>query len=571
MLTRPAIGTLQRARRRENAGIAALWLGAGAYGASSALLVAAGTPHFELAVIALQVLILVPTLVYGLYFTRTADSGPFVLRSTAAWRGYVLPFLAVALVAGYVLGRGVLIPDESGYRFQATIFADGELSAPAPSGATNTPDTPRPVNFVHQVVHDGRWFSKYPAGWPAVLAIPEKLHLGWAAAPILGALLLVITGIIAREAFGSRAVAPSLWIAILSPFWLATCLGRLSEALCAVLVAGACLYCLRAMRGRSLRNFALMYILLVPAFLVRPFTALVASAVFGISAVLWSRRDRKLLTWVAGLSAIAASAAVALTLLFNFMYSGSVWLSPYALYKGIAVPNEITASPARILANLLYPWRFSAQSILVYSFPFVFLLAAYGLWSQRRSWAAWLLAAVFPALVIGYLADSAGPSSIIGERYWFEGFFGISVLAGQALVTLVSAWRIRKRVAISAIASLTCAQLALTVATVTVLYSFSEPYATVRTVAERYKDCHCAVFIGDTPPGFYSRNMDMNSANWQRAGVFYFNDPGPEHRQLWANRYGWHNWVVVDYDPQTRSATARMYRETADLPQRVRN
>jgi hypothetical protein len=563
MLTRPAIGTLQRARRSENYGIAALWLGAIAYGASSALLVAAGTRHFELAVIALQVFILLPALVYGLRSTQAADHGAFRLRSSPAWRAYVVPFLAVALIAGYIVGRGVLIPDESGYRFQAKIFAHGELSAPAPIGATNTPDTPRPVNFVHQVVHDGRWFSKYPAGWPAVLAIPEKLHVGWAAAPLLGTLLLVITGLIAREAFGAASVAPSLWIAVLSPFWLATCLGRLSEALCAVLVAGACLFCLRAMRAHSLRNFALMYILLVPGFLVRPFTALVASVVFGISALLWSRRNRGPLFRVALVSALAGCAAVALTLFFNFVYTGSLWLSPYALYKGIAVPNEITASPARILANLLYPWRFSAQSILVYTFPFVFFLAIYGLWTQRRSWAAWVVAATFPALVVAYLADSAGPSSIIGERYWFEGFFGIAVLAGQALVTIVSTWRISKRLAAAAIASLTCAQLALTVATVSVLYSFSEPYSAVRAVAAHYRNCHCAVFIGDTPQDFYSRNMDMNGANWQHAGVFYFNDPGPEHRQLWANRYGWHKWAVVIYDAQTHSASARMYRETA--------
>ncbi|MGH9584590.1 MAG: hypothetical protein ACRD4O_16835, partial [Bryobacteraceae bacterium] len=451
MLTRPAIGTLQRTSRRENLGIAVLWSGCFAYGVAAALLIAFQVHHFQLAVIALQFFILLPVLTYALRFKGAANSAPSSLRFSAAASPYVLPFLAVVLVTGYVVGRGVLIPDESGYRFQATIFASGELSAPAPLGAINTPHTPLPVDFAHHVVHDGRWFSKYPVGWPAVLAIPQKLHIGWAAAPLLGAFLLVIAGLIAREAFGAAAVAPSLWVAVLSPFWLATCVGRLSEALCAVLVAGACLYCLRAMRAHSLRNFALMYAFLVPAFLVRPYTALVASAVYGIAALLWSRRDRVLFVRIGFLSAIAGSAAIALTVLFNFLYTGSPFLSPYALYKGRAVPNEITASPSRIFANLLYPWRFSAQSILAYSFPLVFLLAAYGVWSHRRSWRTWILAALFPALVVAYLADAGGPSSVVGERYWFEGFVSITVLAGQGLVTLASAWRIPRRLALAGV------------------------------------------------------------------------------------------------------------------------
>lgn len=561
MLTNSATGELQRANRKEAMGVTVLWAGASVYGLASALLVGDFVHHSQLAVIAIQLFVLLPAFLYGLRFARSGANGVFALTANATSRPYVLAFLVAALVVGYVVGRGVLIPDESGYRFQAEIFADGELSAPAPTGATDTPETPLPVNFAHHVVYRGRWFSKYPVGWPAVLALPEKFGLGWAAAPVLGALLVAITGLVAREAFGPLTIAPSLWIAVLSPFWLATCVGRLSEALCAVLVAAACLCCLRAMRTRNVGAFALMYAFLVPNFLVRPFTALVTSAVLGVAALLWSRRDRALLFRVLLLSIVAATAAVGLTLSLNLLYTGSFWLSPYALYKGVAVPNEVTASPARIVSNLLGAWRFSAQSMLTYAFPFVFLLAAYGLWSHRRSWAAWVLASILPALAVGYLADAGGPSSIIGERYWFEGFFGVAILAGQGLVTLISLWRIPKRLAVAGIAAITAAQILMTLAAINVLYFYSQPYAAVRAAAKQNQNCDCAVFIANTPTALYSRNMDMNGANWRRANVFYFNDPGPEQRQIWANRYGWHHWTVVTYDAESRRAFAQSYRD----------
>lgn len=561
MLATPALTPLQVAARNEKRATAVLWSGCIAYGVAAAVLIAHQSHHFQLAVIALQFFILLPAALFSLHLARTANSVPFSLRGKIAARAYVVPFLAAVLVTGWIVGRGVLIPDESAYRFQATVFANGEIAAPAPTGAIDNPDTPHAVNFAHQVVDSGRWFSKYPVGWPAVLALPEKLHIGWAAAPLLGAFLLVIAGLIARETFGATAVAPSLWIAALSPFWLATCVGRLSEALCAVLVATACLYCLRATHARSLRNFALMYAFLVPAFLVRPYTALVASVVYGVAALLWSWRDRRMFLRVGALSIAAGALAIALTAALNVLYTGNALLSPYALYKGRAVPTEITASPERIFYNLVHGWRLSAQSIVAYSFPLVFLLAAHGLWSRRRSWQAWILAALFPALVIAYLADALGPSSLVGERYWFEGFVGIAVLGGQGVATLISRWRIPKRVAVAGVAGITCAQVALTAATAGVLYSYSQPYAVMRAAAERFQNCNCAVFVADTPLAFYSRNMNLNTANWRHAGVFYFNDPGPEQRQMWANRYGWHRWVVIDYDPATQSATTHLFHD----------
>ncbi len=60
------------------------------------------------------------------------------------------------------------IEDETAYLFQAKTFAAGQLWAPAP---------PEPEFFEHEhmIMRNGRWFSKYPPLWSALLAVGVKI------------------------------------------------------------------------------------------------------------------------------------------------------------------------------------------------------------------------------------------------------------------------------------------------------------------------------------------------------------------------------------------------------------
>src|SRR5262249_29288285 len=156
-----------------------------------------------------------------------------------------------------------------------------------------------------------------------------------------------------------------------------------------------------------------------------------------------------------------------------------------------------------ILRGLASVWRFSTQSTLIYTFPFVFPLAVYGFWSYRDSGAVRVLAAVFSAIVLGHLVQPEGSFSFIGEPYWFEAYFAFVGLAAGGLLCLFHGRRMPRSHAIAAILLLTVIQVAMTAAACPRMDNPGLSRRVVRRTAERYGDRHCVVFLEDNPPAFY--------------------------------------------------------------------
>ena len=547
------------------------------YGVVAVLSITTGLRHFELLVLGLQIVLLLPALVYVLYPKKKQELEIYSWKdSSGCWKQSkglwicLLGFVLCALLISYPVSQGITFADESSYRFQARVFAGLKAVGDAPPGSPLNPvDTPLPLAYKHLILSRSGWFSKYPLGWPAALALPEKVNLGWAAAPCFGGMLLLLLGGIAREAFGASTVLPAVWIAVLSPYCLAQCVGRMSHAFCAVLIAGACWFCLRGIRTLNLGQFTLMFVLLALSFHVRPFTAFIVSAVLGVMTLWYCRRNRRLLAQVALLATGFALLIVFSVLLYNRAYTGSPWLSPYALYDGQTVPKDISATPALILENLFWTRRFSAQSTLLYAFPFVFALAAYGFWVARRSPAARVLVCLFPAIFIAHLAQTFSSSPIVGERYYFEAYFSVVILAAYGTQSLVSKWRTSKHSLIAAIVMLTSAQVAMSAAAVRQFASVGQPYREVTRVAEQYRNCRCAVFLKSSGDLFSSAYMNLNTPAWKSDAVFYLNDPGQDQRARWAGLFGWSRWVVVGYDVRSKTAHVELDQLRDERPAQV--
>ena len=94
---------------------------------------------------------------------------------------------AIALhVSVDVLERTPHIQDSVTYLFQAQTLARGALTAPAPPLATAEATAHFDQEFL--LVRDGRWFGKYPPGWPALLAVGIRLGAPWLVNPLLAVL-----------------------------------------------------------------------------------------------------------------------------------------------------------------------------------------------------------------------------------------------------------------------------------------------------------------------------------------------------------------------------------------------
>jgi hypothetical protein len=514
-----------------------IWALAPAYGALAFWLVARPVPHYEWIIAGLQFL-LVP--VFWLARTNSRPVPP-----SAAWL-LLPPFLVLSLAMSKSVSAGVQIPDESAYRFEARTLYSGKMMAAALPGAPEIPiNVPAPLRFAHHILSKKGWYAKYPPGWPLLLAIPERLGLGWAVTPVLGCVLLVLIGSIAREVGGPDGVFPAVWMGSVSPYFLSNSIGYMSHALSSVLIAGALLLALRGTRARSLLRLAAMLALLAAAFHVRPFPAFLASVVMGLSVLIFLRREKRLFAIFAFFSTVSAAAVILSMLEYNRLFTGNPWLSPYAVYRGTSVPSEVTIDPSALWTIFVTYWRIDAQSSWIFCFPFVFVLAAIGLFRHSRSKKAWMLAAFIGAMCVGHFFQKEISGSTLGNRYWFEAFVATLVLAAPVMA---------RRMNRPAVWALTLAQALLFFGAVRVLERRIQPTSAMRAVAELYRNCDCVVFMKDAESYFYHDHLNINDADWQSARVFYMGDPGTEARSEWAARFGRTRWAVLEYDPRAMTA-----------------
>ena len=209
--------------------VLALGLGAVLYIAIAWWIFAVRLAHPHLLALAAQHLLLLPPAIWLL--RRPTGSG----RGWVRLEIWLAVYLAGAVTLGYWRGKGGAIPaDESAWSFQARIFAAGTLTAEAP--ATVSP------GFEWNLIHRGRWFTQYPPGWPAILALGQLLHIEWLVNPLLGLLLLILTHRLGLELFDEATARAAVALCVLSPYFLFDCVGYLSHTLCAVLIAAALLW-----------------------------------------------------------------------------------------------------------------------------------------------------------------------------------------------------------------------------------------------------------------------------------------------------------------------------------------
>ncbi|HET6639613.1 MAG TPA: glycosyltransferase family 39 protein, partial [Gemmatimonadota bacterium] len=170
--------------------------------------------------------------------------------------------------------------------FQARIFAAGDVAAPAPS---------RPEFFVtqHMIVGGGRWYSQYPPGHSALLAIGVVAGAPWLVPVALSLAAAVLLHGFALHAYDRPTARVTLLLLVLCPFFFfmgASFMSHVSSlaAVCAVL------YCLaRWEETRRVGFLSAAGAALGAAFLSRPVEALAIGAVLGAALAADSLQARR--------------------------------------------------------------------------------------------------------------------------------------------------------------------------------------------------------------------------------------------------------------------------------------
>jgi hypothetical protein len=448
------------------------------------------------------------------------------------------------LAAAGVVFLGTLAPpssaDESAYRFQARVFASGQLAAPAPAGNLLVNNAHKNEFFlIHTIQREGKWFVQYYPGWPAVLALPEKLGLGAFVNPALGLLVVWLTWKIAMFLGGPQAGGLATFFLVASPMFLLNFSGYYSHGMTCALVAAAAWWAVTD-SGDSWWNVSLTALALAAAGLGRPLTAVVCGFPL-VLLLVWRRRQRPAaLAGCLALVAAFAGAAIAIQAFYIYQQTGTPWRSLYAVYRGEDNLRLLAFTPAELLINIR---DLTVRGILkagAATFAFPALLGGVWLAAREKKAEHLALAAMVVLLPAAYAIVIEQSDTVIGERYYLECLFAVAVLAAIGLRGAAP-----RRVLL--------ASLAVAAASTFWFHRVYEtrraPFAAVEAAVSQRTNPDEVIFLDRAGhPDFNPYDTNMNYPDWPSSRHFSMPDPGPERRGAVTCALGKKQWIVLTAD-----------------------
>jgi hypothetical protein len=157
---------------------------------------------------------------------------------------------------------------------------------------------------------------------------------------------------------------------------------------------------------------------------------------------------------------------------------------------------------------------------------------------------------VFASLVVGHMVQTVDSDSPIGERYYFEGFFGVTLLAAVGWLQLIKDVRVTaavRRNIVAAVCTVACAT--------TIMCAYWEiglrwPSRQLVRAADHPPIPRGVVFV-EGYEWIPSWRLNFNTPGSE---TLFLNDPGPSERAALAKMAGRPDWICLYYDPAKKAA-----------------
>jgi hypothetical protein len=316
--------------------------------------------------------------------------------------------------------------DEYAYLLSAEMFSQGRLSVPSPEH--------REFFDLFHVLNDGKFYGKYPPGWPLILAIGVSFGVPWVVNPILGGLTIYTLYSICRNHFAAGTDTLVLLLASANPFLVFNSASYFSHSACLLLVCLAFHALFDWMAApRSTAAPAFFGLASGFAFAVRPFTAVAIFVPACAIAALHARRNPAARPPASRLAIAAAPAlaALGLFLLYNHLQTGNAFEQPFTRYSpgdAPSLPKTFSETGRRLWDNIglrlvqLTLW-------LPLSVPLAALFAA----RRPGSVPARILLASSASLLAAYYLFAPLPGTQYGPRYMYEAAGALLIVSACAL------------------------------------------------------------------------------------------------------------------------------------------
>ncbi len=354
----------------------------------------------------------------------------------------LLAILAGFLAADLVFERMAHIEDEMAYLWQAQVIAKNRLTLPSP-------DQPKSFLVPFVIDYHGQRFGKYPLGWPVVLSFGVRLGIHSLVNPLLAGFGLWLTYRLGKRVLNETVGLIAAGLTLTSPFFLMNSGSLLSHPLGLVLSSVFALGWLDGFTGiqKSNRWLAMIASAASLGFLVltRPLTAVAVALPFiphGIYLLWRGNADtrKRILVFL-----VIVLALTSLHFVWQYAVTGDPLMNPYTLwwdYDKIGFgPGYGHSEEGHSLHMARVNTRFSLSAGWRDLFGwagFSWLFLPPGLLAIRKNKPGWLLACVFPCLVLVYLTYWIG-SSLFGPRYYYEGLYSLTIVSAAG-ICLVAGW-----------------------------------------------------------------------------------------------------------------------------------
>ena len=167
------------------------------------------------------------------------------------------------MISLLIFQDSVLSSDEWSYLIQAQIFSQGRLGVPSPMHREF-------FDFVH-IVNNGRYYSKYPPGWPFLLAIGVFLGMPRIVNPLLGAGTLLLIHAMGKKLYTPQIALLGSLFALGSPYFLFNTASYFAHTASLFFVVLLLFLLMQGWKERSSLYFFLAGLSGSASFLVRPF------------------------------------------------------------------------------------------------------------------------------------------------------------------------------------------------------------------------------------------------------------------------------------------------------------
>jgi len=353
-----------------------------------------------------------------------------------------LVFLTTNLISLYIFNRTPHIHDEAAYDFQAKIFLKARLYVPSPCAAEI-------FDFPH-VVNNGRWYSQYPPGFPALLSIGHIFRAPWIINTLFAALTIILIFFLGVELFDEQVAFLASLLASLSYWFLILSSTMLSHTTHLFFCSLFLLFYIRFIKHHDLTNSLLAGFGFFMAFLIRPYESVLFAIPPAIYLLFLMFKEPKKYLKTALPMAFMAAFSLAVLLAYNYGTTGNPlkmgYIERYSPEHGIGfgktgytrIPHtffrgaDLTAKHFYQLHLHLFGWPISSLlGLLLYLFFFV------KNYKDRKTKDLELLLLFIILSTVFGLFIYWGLFPILGARMYYQLFSILVVLTAAGIIEFI--------------------------------------------------------------------------------------------------------------------------------------